>query len=301
MKLGFSTAICPDWDLDTIIDRAGAFGYDTVELCNLQGEPHLPASMTLTRNAEVVASKFRDGGVEPVCLATRNCFHWKDPHQVALHQTEVREVLALAGGLGCPFVRVFAGDLLRGRHKDHVQAQVIRALRELAPVAAACRTTLVLENGGGFGGSRDTWFVLDAVNHPAVRCCWNPRQARLSGDRDSLAVPRLGRWVAMTRVTPARLDGSHSPDGASTDPSDPEIERCLDLLRGLGDDGPLIVDAPPDPHAGLADAASVLPAVLADLRAVLERRAATPVLTAYKGDKNAPKFASLSRDSTGGD
>lgn len=291
MKLGFSSLGCPDWDLDTIIAQAAALGYNGVELRGLRGEMHLPALPILRQDPKAVAGRFRDAGVELACLATGNCFHWEDRRKVAENKQQVREFLELAGELGCPYVRVFGDEVPRYGDKHATMLRIADALRDLAPVAAAHQVVILLENHGDFASSRDLWFILDTVNHPAVRACWHPCHAKVAGDRPSLAIPRLGRRIALTHI----VDGRFSPEGALESyvlPGDGVVDLglVLDLLRGMTYDGYLVFEWPKLWQASLAAPEQAFPAAISKMKALLKEVESVKELTAYKGDKNAPRY-----------
>jgi sugar phosphate isomerase/epimerase len=292
MKFGFSSLGCPDWDLETIITQAAGLGYQAVELRGLQGQLHLPASPEVARDPAGLAARFRDAGVELACLATGNCFHWPDRRKIAEHKAQVREFIELAGEMGCPYVRVFGDEVPRYEQKQTTIMRVVDALRELGPVAAAHGVTLVLENHGDFSGSRDIWFILDAVNHPAVRCCWHPCHAKAAGERPGTSLPRLGRMIALTHL----VDGRFNEQGALETYALPgegnlDVERFLDLLRGLAYQGHVIFDWPKLWVPSLAEPEKAFPAAISKLKAMLEALEGAKELTAYKGDKNVPQFA----------
>lgn len=292
MKLGFSTSACPGWDLETVIRQAASLGYQGVELSGLPGEGHLPASPVLRRDPQAVVQQFRSAGVELVCLGTSHAFHGPDRRQVAQEKARVREHLELAAELACPLVRVLSGRVPPREAKPVTLQRISDALRELAPVAASCATTLVVENTADLGGSRDLWYILDTVNHPAVRGCWSPRNARATGDRASLAVPRIGGRTALVHAADAKC----APDGSTAYalPGDGEAELplTLDLLRGVGFDGYLIFDGPRESASGLDGPEQALAAAAAKLKAILSDIEAVKELSAYKGDKNVPRYAS---------
>jgi len=293
MKYGFSTLGCPDWDLDMIITQASSMGYDGVSLRGLQGELHLPACPELAQNPQAVAGRFSDAGVELVCLETSNCFHWKDKKKVAEHKAQTREFIELAGALGCPFVRVYGDEIPRYEQRQTTLVRVASALSELAPVAAANNVTLLLENHGDFAGSRDLWFIIDTVSHPAVQGCWHPCHGKGIGEKHGLAIPRLGSKIAMVHV----VDGKFTDEGALDmyalpGDGDVDYERFLDLLRGIGYQGYLMFDWPKLWSPSLADPESAFPSALTKMKGIVEKLEATKVLSAYKGDKKAPTFAS---------
>jgi len=293
MKLGFSSLGCPSWDLETIIAQAAAMGFNGVELSGLQGQTHLPA---LRQDAKGVAGRFRDAGVELVCLATGNYFHWQDRGKLDEHKRQARESIELAGELGCPFVRVFGGEVARFEDKSVTVRCIVEALGGLAAEAAEREVTILLENQGDFATSRHAWYILDTVNHPAVRACWHPCHAQAAGDQPSVAIPRLGTRIALTHV----VDGRFAANGTLEEYALPgagavDLGLTVDLLGGIGYDGYLMFDWPKSRVASLAAPEEAMPAALAKMKAMLAELAGIKELTAYKGDKNAPRYAKAVR------
>lgn len=296
MKLGFSTLGCPQWDLETIVNQAAAMGYNGVELNGLQGQAHLPALPTMRHDTKGVAGRFRDAGVELVCLATNCCFHWPDAVKMDEHQRQTREFIELAGKLGCPYVRVFGGQVPRGEAKTLTLRRIAEALRDLAGTAAAHGVTILLENEGDFACSRDVWYIVDTVNLPAVRACWHICHAQAGGDRPSVAIPRLNSRIALTHV----VDGRFAPNGTLAEYLLPgagtvDLGLAIDLLGGIGYDGYLMFEWPKSRVTSLAAPEEALPTALAKLKAMLAELASVKELTAYKGDKNAPRYAQTVR------
>lgn len=292
MKFGFSSLGCPEWDLDTIITQAAALGYDGIELRGLQGEMHLPTSPAMRRDLKGVRARLEEARVELTCLGTGNCFHWREAKRLAAEKSQVREFIELAAELNCPYVRVFGDEVPRYEDKNAALMRIAGALRDLAPVAAAHKVTLLLENHGDFANSRDLWLILDTVNHPAVSGCWNPCHAKAAGDRPTLAIPRLGRKISLAHI----VDGRFTPEGALelyALPGDGDVDMGLvfDLLRGIAFDGYLMFEWPKLWVASLAAPEQALPAAISKMKALLAELTAVKELTAYKGDKNAPRYA----------
>lgn len=291
MKIGFSTLGCPDWDLETVIAQARAMGFDAVELRGLRGEMHLPASPVLAQNPAGVASRFSEAGLDIACLGSSASFHWQDRRKLAEQKAQTREFIELAGQLGCPYVRVFGDEVPRYEDRNRTLVRIADALRELAPYAAAHHTTLLLENHGDFANSRDIWFILDSVGHPAVQCCWNPCHAKAAGERPTLSVPRLGGRIALTHLVDGRFNDAGLLEGyALPGEGTVDIDYYLTLLTGTAFDGYLIFEWPKLWIPALADPQQAFPAALAAIKGVLTRLANVKELTAYKGDKNAPTF-----------
>lgn len=292
MKIAFSSLGCPDWDLATMIAQAAAMGYDGIELRGLLGEMHLPNAPSLAQNTAGVKARLREANVELVCLATGNCFHFKDAARVADEKAKVRETVELAGKLGVPYVRVFGDEVPRYADRHATVLRIVAALRDLAPFAAQHGVTLLFENHGDFAGSRDTWYIVDSVNHPSVQCCWNPCTGKAFGERMGLAIPRLGCKIELVHLVDGKFTDSDALEAyAIPGDGDLGLERFLDMIRGIGYDGYIVFDWPKLWVPSLADPEQAFPAALANIRKVFAEFEARKDLSAYKGDKNVPKFA----------
>jgi len=294
MKLAFSSIACPNWDLATILAKAKQHGYAGVELRGLQGQLNLSLCPELTADPAATKARFADAGVELVCLSSSAAFHMRDAHEVADNKAEARDYIDTAAALGCPFVRVFGAEIprlfLRGwERNDIVLERIAAALRDLAAYAESRRVTILVENSGDFCGSDDLWFMVDAAHSPAVQACWSTLAGRSVRERPTTSIPRLGRKIAMVHI----CDGKFEADGSFAGlvlpgQGDCEMERMFELLKGTGFDGWLTVDWPKLWNAALPDADKVLPEAAKYLAALIKKPPV--VLTAYKGDKNAPKF-----------
>ncbi len=296
MKLAFSSVGCPSWELATMVEKAKDYGYQGIELRGLAGQLHLPVAPQLASNPAKIARLMRETGVELLCLSTSACFHMRDPKEVAENQAEVREYVELAGKLESPIVRVFGAEIPRMKLKilgyerrETALARIAQALRELAAHAAAHRVTILIENSGDFVDSAAMWYLVDSVDSPAVKCCWNPLNAQTRNERPTISIPRLGVKIGLVHVS----DGNFSEGGAFGGHALPgqgnvEIPRLVQLLKGIGYQGYLCFDWPKLWNASLADPDQAFSAAAAYLQPLLDEK--TIPMTAYKTDKFAPKY-----------
>lgn len=279
-----------------MVEKAKEYGYQGIELRGLEGQLHLPVAPQLASNPRKIAHLMRETGVELVCLSTSAAFHMRDPKVVAENKAQVREYIELASKLECPFVRVFGSEiprlkirLLGYERRETVLARIAESLRELAQYAADHRVTILIENSGDFTDSNAMWYLVDAVSSPALRCLWNPLNAALRSERPTTSIPRLGARLGMIHIS----DGRFGPDGAFEGYSplgqgNMELPRIVQLLRGIRYRGHLCFDWPKLWNPSLADPDRVFPAAAEYLRKLIDEK---PVqLSAYKGDKYAPKF-----------
>ncbi len=296
MKLAFSSVGCPAWDLPTMVEKAKEYGYDGIELRGLQGQMQLPVAPELAADPAKIAELMGQAGVEFVCLASAASFSSRDPRQVAENAAQVREYIDLAAKLKCPCVSVYGGEIpgskLLGLHwterRDTVLARIAAAIRDLAPYAAERGVTVVIENGGDFVDSQSMWYLVDAADSPAVRCCWSPFAARTRDERPTRSIPRLGAKIGLVHIGDGKFGdngtfGGHVPPGQG----DVEIARTVQLLRGINYRGYIVVAWPKLWNPALADPEKALPAAAEYLGKLLDEK---PVpLTAYKADKFKPR------------
>jgi len=292
MKLAFSSVGCPGWDLVTMVEKARELGYEGIELRGLQGQMHLPLAPELASNPAKIAKLMRDTGVHIICLATGNAFHMRDPAELARNKSDVREYIELADKLECPFVRVFGAEIPPAKFfgyekRETVLGRIAEALRELADFAAAHRVTLVIENSGDFTDSVAMWYLVDAADSPAIRCSWNPFNARIRGERPTTSIPRLGARIGLVKVTDAKFDGLAFDGYVQLGQGNVEIARMVQLLKGIGYRGHLVFEWPKLWNPSLQDADKVFGPAAKYLRGLLDEK--PTVMTAYKGDKYAPR------------
>ncbi|MCP4592472.1 MAG: sugar phosphate isomerase/epimerase [bacterium] len=284
MKIGFTSRVCPEWDLSTIVTRAAELGFDGVELGTLQGETHLPAVAALADDPDKVKRLFADRGVELVCLGTGESLEPYSVQEVEKRRAKIIEVIELAGRLGCPYVRVPIGNIPDADNRDRTLARLAEVIEPLAAPASRCGVSVLVENGGDFAGSEPLWFVIDHAAHPAVGACWNPCVAMVLRERPTVSIPRLGIRARIVRVCDGTFDDQGRFGGYRV-PGDGDVElrRMIELLRGIIFSGYLMFDWPKAVMPDLPDAAEVLPTVQARLREWIDTK--SDVLTAYKGDK----------------
>ncbi len=291
MKIGFSSLVCPEWNLDTILAKAGEYGFDGVELHGLAGETNLPDVSEFASDPAATRQRLASANVELVCLGSGIRLDARSERDRARQRQTLEAYVGLASSLGCPYVRVAAGEVQRRERREKTLVRIAGELQRIAPFAGEKRVAILIENGGDFCGSADLWYVCDIASHPAVRVCWNPCAALGVGERPTISIPRLGTKIGLFHV----CDGSFDADGLMKGfripgTGDVELERAIELLRGVVYQDYLMFEWPAAGGRALAPPDEVLPQAYSFLRSCVDRK--QPVLTAYKGDKKPTKLAS---------
>lgn len=284
MKLAFSNSLCPELNLDGLNESSRAWGYDGFELTRSNGELNLPADVPALRR------KLDEAGQTLVCLHAGALSGQPDRHGLGAATQHARGCIALAAEIGSPFVSVSGCRVPAGMPKVRAAKQSTLALQGLANEAVRRGVTLLFENAGAFSSSQDAWFLRDAPGMPALRLCLNLVNARAAGDPPSVAIPRLAAAISLLRIGDAGFGADHRVTrhvacGAGA----LDVPRVVELLKGLAYEGWLCVHWPQAARKELPPAEELLPAAAKYLRAELDKP--TVVLTAYQGDKHAPRFA----------
>ena len=124
MKIGFSSMVCPNWDLAAIISKAAEYGYDGIELRGLCGELYLPGIPELAGHPQATRRLFDSHKVELVCLASSATLDSRQPKERAKNRDEISTYIELASSLNCKFVRMFAGEVQRGDAIDELLRRI---------------------------------------------------------------------------------------------------------------------------------------------------------------------------------
>ncbi len=170
------------------------------------------------------------------------------------------EVAAFGDRFGCRLVRV--GALASGGAFD--RAASAPALRQAGTEAARLGLVLAVRNEAGtaVATGADLAGLLAAVAHPAVGADWRPADAVLAGEAPADGLAALVAAGIAVRCVGVR-DGD-AVDGAWHDAVVGEgalgWDAHLDALAQAGVDGPLVLDALPEPvrTSGLSSATALI-------------------------------------------
>jgi len=280
MRLCVTHSVLSPTDPSAALSAARAWGFDGILLIGAHGHLDLAAGGAWVRRA----GREKDGAVL-AGLHAGVSFQGGLGEGAEGERSRVLAAIRAASDLGAELVVLSAG-----RHRGlRVRAMQENAeiLSELAVEAAERHVRLAYENAGDLPGTVDLWHVCDAAGHPAVRACLNLGAAQRAGETVSLAAPRLAGMLSVVHLADARVDtgGGLSLGGVPFELLD--VPRLIDVLKGLVFRGWLLVS--PAAELDEASRAAAERAAAERLRAEL----AKPVveLSAYKGDKNAPRFA----------
>lgn len=230
--LSFSTVACPAWSLQRIVEAAGEYGYEGVELRTFgAGSTQLAGDPALS-DPEKVRHLFERASIRISCLATSVALHYRSRSEGERAMAGARSSVDMAAALGCERIRTFGYMIYPGE----VPAAAIRRLAarytRLAEYAEESGVEIVIENAGSFARSRELWTLTNATRHPLVGVCWNAAYAATVGERPGLSVTTLNSRIRYAKLkdTVVGEGTGYCPLGEGT----VEVERFVELMRGIG-------------------------------------------------------------------
>jgi sugar phosphate isomerase/epimerase len=265
MKLSFSTLGCPEWSLDQIIAAARESGYDGVEWRGYQADMELPKAAIFTPEArDETRQRFRDSGLEFACLGSSVRLADPAPEARRREKASFTGYAELARYLGCPFVRVFGGNLPSGTDRAAALPSMAAFLRELGEIAAANGVTLVLETHDDFSSGVQVADLLQQTDHPSVGALWDLHHPYRQGEAPETTAQVLAPFLRHTHVKDSR-DGRYCLIGEGDVP----LARMIGLLREHGYNGWISLEWEKRWHPEIAPPEEVFPQYPRVLRSLL--------------------------------
>jgi sugar phosphate isomerase/epimerase len=206
MKFAFSTLGCPEWSLEEAVERAGAMGYDGLELRLLDDEviPPDPGPATRRRVADATA------GIALVALDTSVRLTAADS---AATIADIRSYVDLAAAWRAPVIRVFGGDLPpEPAARSEAMDEAATVLSTVADDAAEADVVVAVETHDDFSSSAALASLLRRVEHPAVGAVWDSHHPTRMGETAEQVAANIGGRVALAQVKDAVRDAGE-PSG----------------------------------------------------------------------------------------
>lgn len=287
-RLALSNSVLADLDWAVQAQRAREWGYEGLVLSG----PHGSSDLLLEggRGAAAVGAVLSEAGLAAAALEAGVGLCGPSEAARSGAREQLQRLLVAAATVGARYLLVRGGHLGGPSGKARALEQTVAVLREVGADAARMRVELVFETGGSLSTSQDAWFVSDASGPPPVRVGLDVSVALEAGAPPSIAVPQLSRSLVMVRLTHFAFDRDWQPQpilergGTRLD-----IPLLIDLLKGIAFQGWLCVSWPRVADGQWPAFEAALPAIARMLSGERERK--TVELSAYKGDKNAPRFA----------
>jgi len=222
--------------LEEFIPRAARLGYSGVML--MTKRPHLSRLDYDRRRVEQLAELLRANNLSADCLAGYN-----DPgagHGGAavsfaplgeMQLTVIRQWAEMAGLLGAGVLRLLTGPANEREDYPVQWSRSVSFLREASDIAAEFGVTVGVQNHDDIAAHYLAMAdLIDEVNRPNCRACFDAWSAALHGDDLGQAVRHMGKRIVHTTVADyvrwPRFRYHHPGRGNN-------YERCLDEIKAV--------------------------------------------------------------------
>ena len=237
IKLATMTSVCPDWNLDQIVEGMTRHGYRGLE--PRVGWGHA-AGLELDMPAlerEAVRKRIEQEGLAICCVATGARFATPDPEELDKHIEETRRAIDLAADLGAPVIRTFGGA--RGGGELHgIVHRTAEAYKRVMDQAQEKGVIVLMETHDEWCVSAQVRAVVEKVDHPNLRVLWDLMHPQRFMERPEETMRTIGHLTAHLHAHDGRYE---SVDGrivtVGLGEGDLDHATPLRLLNGAGFDG----------------------------------------------------------------
>jgi len=210
MKLSFSTLGCPQWDLDTAIQRAGDMGFDGLEIRGIKDQLDVTRLPAFTTEAGVTRRKLAGAGVELICFSTSVRLSEPDLSKRKSQLEELARYSGLCENFGTPFIRIFGGEV-RERTWDQAITEAVETLAAMIPITKKSGARIIIETHDDWLSAVHFRILMETLRSDDVGILWDINHPFMFRGEDPVVTwENAGRWIYHIhwKDAEASLDGA---------------------------------------------------------------------------------------------
>jgi len=208
MKLSAMTLGCPGWDLDTLLRRTKAYGYDGVDFRGLGADLDITRLPAFTAGLAQTARQIQEAGLEVSGISTSIALCQPDKHQANLE--EARRTIPVALGLRARNLRVFGNGPADKMSKADLANIGRDMMNEILLLPDAGKFSWNFETHDHWVKGADCKLLLDSIPDPAFGALWDLGHTyRVGGETPQQTYSALGKRVRYVHVKDAKYDPHH--------------------------------------------------------------------------------------------
>jgi sugar phosphate isomerase/epimerase len=271
----FSTLACPRWQIETVLAKASAFGYQGIEW---RGGPegHVQPEMAPARKA-LLRQSCSDAGLIALAVTAYTSFVSNVSEERKSNVGELQRYADLAAELGASYVRTFLGELSNGTSlHPSIYEKISDCLHAAAEFADSVGVKIAIEPHDDFVRSSTIAPILNRVQHPALRVIWDLGNAFAAGEDPAEGFELFKDRLAYVQVK----DGTGRNSNWKLCPlgqGDVPLNQAFELLRTDDYRGAFSVEWEYAWHPELDPPELALPAALRTVQKLLAPAQAEPL------------------------
>lgn len=208
MKLSFMTLGCPEWDLQTVIDRAVEYGYQGVDFRGLRDEIDVTTLPEFTTGVADTRRRFDDAGLRVCTISSslRVC----DPERRGENLDEARRTLEVAASLDVENVRVFGGGPVEEIGHEKAADIGVETMGAVLDLDGADSVRWLFETHDHWIRSSDCALLLSRITSPSFGALWDiGHTSRVGGESPEQTFAAFGDRIGYAHIKDAVYDPSH--------------------------------------------------------------------------------------------
>ncbi|MBM7570372.1 sugar phosphate isomerase/epimerase family protein [Aquibacillus albus] len=239
MKLSFTTLGCPNWDLDTILSKAVAYGYDAVDFRGYLGEMDIFKLPEFSSDLEKTKQKFKEASLKVSCFSSSVRLFTNTDQELRNHLEELEQYGQLCKAFHTPYIRVFGGKIGDSSREAALET-VTNNLHQMLPIAETYDVVLLLETHDDWTNCEYVEAVLNHVDSSHLQVLWDVHHPyRTVGENPELTWETLGEKITYTHWKDSYVK-ENTPRGYQLcllGKGDIPLQQIYDLLQEKGYDG----------------------------------------------------------------
>jgi len=205
MKLSFSTLGCPDWDLDTIIARAGEYGFDGIEFRGIQDELDVSQLAAFGKNTQTTRRKMEAAGISVACFASSVSMSSINQSNESAALDEIKRYVDLCETFRAPYIRIFGGSIGSMSWQEAID-KAAQLLLKADDILADSTTKILIETHDDWVQSHHLKMLMQQVNLPRVGVLWDVNHPFMFvGEQPETTCRLLKPWIQHTHWKDSRV------------------------------------------------------------------------------------------------
>jgi len=198
MKLAFSTLGCPLWSLDKIIEAAGVYGFQGIEVRGLQDDLDTTSRSEFTSQAHVYRRRLQEHGVEIACFSSSVALSGPDVASNTKSFDELKRYAHLCVTFGTPFIRIFGGRIGPVSRESALDTAAASLLK-MADIVRDTRIKILVETHDDWMRADHLKALMTAVASEAIGLLWDVNHPFMfEGEAPARTWKETGTWIHHT-------------------------------------------------------------------------------------------------------
>jgi len=270
VKLAFTTLSCPEWDLQTILEKAAEYGFDGVDFRGIRDELDITVIPAFTGELEKTKALIRKMKLEVPCLSTSARMAVPDESKARKSIEEAKRYIELAAKLDCPYIRVFGGGAMDDELTEQYLQTVADNMNMLGDFALERNVRVLIETHDALVPGARLKRLFERITSDGCGVIWDMHHPyRFFGESPEETLRSIGDKILYTHLKDSTGDRKNCKSvavGGGTVP----LEEMIKLLAERGYDGYLALEAEKRWNPDLPEPDQMLPAYVKVIRRFLE-------------------------------